>query len=615
LNELISTAVGRFAEAQQPSFAVVSEGRFAGLSEAYAQIEELREQIARMEDVCDDSLEAVRQQVLEETAEQRNELCQEYSKAKTAFDEAQVALSQALDEHGKGREEFLSSGEGRDVKDLLEGLENRARETAELLEEHDIHTECEIACQQTAKTTRVDVELAELLDHYRGSDAEKHDNWVLLDRQIEGLLTKPQDLLLSRKNVKTIYEKWGVEGGNKKIQELVGASRKAIRKEIEDEEFVQLVKGLSWQFYGGSVSQDAQNSKLVQALTRDISHLDASAKTAVYQAFEEHFGTEKSREEMYKFLDSYPQVKTYIESEVGEGVEEILGSQTGSFAARFDGIQETARDVRYQYIQTELSSVRFAAENVESEYGSAIRLDVKKRSALDGGTWVVDSFAEALNSSPNSTFAGRSNFHSWPSINFPEEQEIQKNGSMNASRLGEISTELKQLESTVRAFGIQSSNGQLHRALSDKIESLDEKRLKTPFGFIDRFFNRQKDRQIRELSALDEKLTDLEGEGGRIRCDQETLGYRSNQFTQERKRISESWNRLPEFIKDQLDTFKTPTSFESVTTKLNEIKEELWGEPGYTTPPEVIEAKAQLASAKQRQETLERLRNQPIQLA
>lgn len=598
---LVNQAVNSFEAVRTPSFTEVTDGEFVGLSEPYRQMQELEARLRQMQEFRDGSRDEVIAAVNEERKEAREPLYTAVRESLRQLEEAKKGLNQLLEQRNLDPEKFLASNEGRPVQVELNNFELVSKTCLKELETYDLQTAGLIDEQYQAKIKLVEATLEQLKNDYRGSDAQKHDNWVLLERERDDLLTKPTELF-SAKNVQTIYQRFGLEEGDTKIQELWAASREAIKQEIEAEQFGKVLEGFSWQFYDGRVAEEAKGSELVKALDKDMRGWDEPKREAVYEAFESYIRSQESREDTNSRLADLPNAKKYLESKVAEKVAEVLEQKSRYFQNVVESIEKEIFWGRKQCITSELDNTLYQRGQVEAEDGEALRLDEGKRQTQREGFASVQSVVESLQN-VSGKLEPRQYSSDAPVVILAEREEVASQMAQNRERIGEVDERIKGLSEDAKQLGIGTEGKGLKNAIVLEIESETKKLWRLPSRRITSFLNRRRNERIEKLTEVRDGLNEYDSERAEIVNGNTSLQNRLSEIQKEERTIREKLGNLPAFVK--LDVLRrNQTDLSEAFETLVALKQELWGEPGYTTPPALAQISTQVEVLKKREQQL-----------
>lgn len=111
-------------------------------------------------------------------------------------------------------------------------------------------------------------------------------------------------------------------------------------------------------------------------------------------------------------------------------------------------------------------------------------------------------------------------------------------------------------------------------------------------------------------------LSECEAERAKIDNGNTSLQYRLLEIQKQERTIQEKLGDLPPFVSRYLLS-RDQTDLSEVVKTFGALQQELWGEPPYTTPPELARASAQVEALQEREaqlRSLSRLDELPFRL-
>lgn len=612
IRNLIATSVAEFKKQEAPQFGVVSEGEFAGFSEDYRRIQEVEKvlrELSNPERGHDrDDLKKV---VTEERAEALEGLVQVRDSARNAVQEIHAGLvEQGL--NGIELDKYLNSSVGSGVNAALQERQDALEKADSDIESFNQETIQEITAKQGARFERIEAKLAQLRTDYEGSEAQQHDNRYLLDQHTAPLLAQP-DQLFTTETIERIYDVLGFDEGDRKIQELWQKSQGAFKERIEGEQFGEVVERCGRYFYyAGRVKQDCRNAAFVRAFEAATQDWNSEEKENAITTLEWR-GRVGDKVELVK---RFPEVSKVVEREATAKAEEVL---VKAGPALHERVSAQIESVRTKRIATEQKELRMEKFNIQDTYARELYNDELMTTTQECNPASLDRFTDVLSRSGGGLFTGGRFSGDEPGLVLLDKREVEQSlARLDGGLKGKNSKRdgiLRQVKGLLPAH-TRMDNPQA--AIERQISVVEEQKLKTPITFInkilDRTLNRAKIRKIQALGDVRDALSAVDGDIAEIKYTQNNEQYRLVGFQREEQSIRDAHNFLPPFIKSQLLSLER-ADFSQVAGKVQELKQELWGESPYTTPEEVKNVREEIRRADERLAELEKLAREKVRLS
>lgn len=383
LDELVDQGI----EESKPKFEVNEDG----LSVQGAEIKGIKSQIQQLESGQGEAFDAIQNEILQSRQESRMSL----ENQKTKLEGIQLQLLQMIEKaYNKLKEKDPKSTES--IKEFTEKARSKPQfgkaitdnedsllKVAKELQTFDQETENQVQTAIKKRLEELKGELTESQASYTETGAEENDKKVLLERQLEGQLTDPNNLF-SWDNMNQIFATYGLKEGRDRLQQLQEQSDKAREKAAHDEIQDEIVS----QMY---LHLDSRASSFQQELVDAIS-LDMQSQLAVLlQESEENSEEYNEIDKALQLSGEYriskiansgnPKLQELVfwhkvNLDGGKTTAEILGDNNNKNLAKYVA-KETNR--RYQEQKTEIANGKDGQGYLHS------KLDNERRVKIDSG--------------------------------------------------------------------------------------------------------------------------------------------------------------------------------------------------------------------------------------
>lgn len=161
-------------------------------------------------------------------------------------------------------DEFISSYPKLENK--VNQLNSNIEKNQEDIELFNTETEKIIDDARKEELDKLKENIKELESKYKGSEAEKYDNKIILDKELKSLIDNPKELF-SEKNVSNIYDIYGLEEGNDYINQLLEIIEQSKEELLKDSISKKLFRNTSDYVVGG---YKMEGEDVVEAISNDI---------------------------------------------------------------------------------------------------------------------------------------------------------------------------------------------------------------------------------------------------------------------------------------------------------------------------------------------------------
>jgi hypothetical protein len=260
LDELVDQGI----EESKPKFEVNEDG----LSVQGAEIKGIKSQIQQLESGQGEAFDAIQNEILQSRQESRISL----ENQKTKLEGIQLQLLQMIEKaYNKLKEKDPKSTES--IKEFTEKARSKPQfgeaitdnedsllKVAKELQTFDQETENQVQTAIQKRLEELKGELTESQASYTETGAEENDKKVLLERQLEGQLTDPNNLF-SQDNINQILATYGLKEGRDRLQQLREESNEAREQAARDEIRADIFS---------ATNRYRNNLELADALSSDI---------------------------------------------------------------------------------------------------------------------------------------------------------------------------------------------------------------------------------------------------------------------------------------------------------------------------------------------------------
>ncbi len=284
---------------------------------------------------------------------------------------------------GKLKSNSKYSAQATQIEDTISSIKSNIDTLTTQLSDFNTETQSQIAEAIQSQKDTLQTELSQAQKEYNGTEAEVFDTKILLERQLEGQLTDPNNLF-SRYNINQIFATYGLKEGRDRLQQLQEQSDKAreqaARNEIQDEIVSHMYLHLD-------SDQSSFQTELVDAISRDMQ----SQLELLLQESEENSEEYREINRALKSSGEYriseianssnPKLQELVfwykvNSAGGKTTAEILGDNNNKNLAQYVA-KETNR--KYQEQKTEIANGKDGQRYLHS------KLDKRRRGEIDSG--------------------------------------------------------------------------------------------------------------------------------------------------------------------------------------------------------------------------------------
>jgi hypothetical protein len=640
LDELVDQGI----EESKPKFEVNEDG----LSVQGAEIKGIKSQIQQLESGQGEAFDAIQNEILQSRQESRISL----ENQKTKLEGIQLQLLQMIEKaYNKLKEKDPKSTES--IKEFTEKARSQEKfgkaitdnedsllKVAKELQTFDQETENQVQAAIQKRLEDLQGELTESQASYTETGAEENDKKVLLERQLEGQLTDP-DNLFSDNNIEQIFATYGLKEGRDRLQQLQEQSDKAreqaARNEIQDEIVSQIHHHLD---SGRSLFQ----KELVDAISRDMQSqlevlLQESEKNSPeYSEINKAFTL--SGADRISYIANSRNAKLQelvfwykVNLEGGKTTAEILGDGKNNNLAKYVA-EETNRQYKEQeqkiqqgdldgqgYLHSKLDNKRRVEidSRIESQFNTVKTEEIDK---LKSEISVLESAEDYYSSDRQDKLMLAEKEALRPSdvsqFNGELEKALQsgqitfKQGDFNSvenipAKNAEINGQLDSLSNETKSL-IKNSD-QISPELRQRLQSLEiEQQRKAIQSEIDSISSRRRFKWFGIGKKKAESLTSLQNQVNASLIRQNEL---NTQFTQNQEqyqkilanisRLKELYNRLPQSIKASLNSLEN-SNFANINTTIETAMASI---QSYETPAELKAQRDKIAELQKQIEELE----------
>jgi hypothetical protein len=509
------------------------------------------------------------------------------------------------------------------IEDTISSIKSNIDTLTTQLSAFNTETQSQIA--EAIKVTKdtLQTELSQAQQEYTGTEAEAFDTKILLERQLEGQLTDPNNLF-SQDNINQIFATYGLKEGRDRLQQLREESTQA-REQVARNEIREDIFSYAYDY--------RNNPDLAQALSIDIqTKLESLPPSEGITRALSLNGTDKltylteSKDsqlnalafwfdrdtDIDQVLSEHPQFAQYVKSKTDEGyrqqqqkiTEGILGGRTylnseadnqlqQGIDSRIESQFNTAKTDEIDKLKSEISGLEYAEDYYSSDRQDKLMLAEKDALRPSDVSQFNGELEKALESG-QITFE-KGDFNSVENI-------PAKNTEIN-SQLGSLSNETKSL--------IKNSD-QISPELRQRLQSLEiEQQRKAIQSEIDSISSRRRFKWFGIGKKKAESLTSLQNQVNASLIRQNAL---KTQFTQNQEqyqkilanisRLKELYDKLPKSIQSRLNSLENP-NFDSMNTTIDNEVQEL---QNYETPAELKAQRDKIAELKEQIKNLEEIK-------
>ena len=158
------------------------------------------------------------------------------------------------------------SAQAIQIEVTINTIKSKIEQLTTQLSDFNTETQSQIAEAIKSKKDNLQTELSKAQQEYNRSEAEAFDKKVLLERQLEGQLTDPNNLF-NQDNIEQIFATYGLKEGRDRLQQLQEQSDKAREQAARDEIQDEIVSRIYHHLYSG---QSSFKPELVDAISLDM---------------------------------------------------------------------------------------------------------------------------------------------------------------------------------------------------------------------------------------------------------------------------------------------------------------------------------------------------------
>jgi hypothetical protein len=261
LDELVNQGI----EESKPSFEVNEDG----LSVKGAEIQGIKSQIQQLESGQGEAFDVIRNEILQSRQESRISLENKKTKLEGIQKQLLQVIQRAYDNlkaanlnSTESIEEFTEKARGQEkFGKAITDNESALAQVAQDLQTFDQETENQVQAAIQTRLEELDTQLTGAQASYAETGAEENDKKVLLEIELKGQLTDP-DNLFSDNNIEQIFATYGLKEGRDRLQQLRTESNEARERTARDEILADIMSNVNWAY--------TQVPELANALSADI---------------------------------------------------------------------------------------------------------------------------------------------------------------------------------------------------------------------------------------------------------------------------------------------------------------------------------------------------------
>jgi|688.fasta_scaffold00955_7 hypothetical protein len=532
------------------------------------------------------------------------------------------------------------SKQATQIEDTISSIKSNIDTLTTQLSYFNTETQSQIAEAIQSQKDTLQTELSQAQQEYNGSEAEAFDTKILLERQLEGQLTDPNNLF-SQDNINQIFATYGLKEGRDRLKQLQEQSDKAreqaARNEIQDEIVSHIHHHLD---SGRSLFQ----KELVDAISLDMQSqlevlLEESEKNSeeyreinrVLQSSGEYRISEIVNSQNPKLQELVFWYKVNLDD--GKTTAEILGDDKNNNLAQYVA-KETDRQFKEQeleikkgvldgqgYLHSRLDNKRRGEidSRIESQFNTAKTNEINKlNSEISGLESTTDYYSS--DSQDKLMLAEKEALRPYDVTQFNAElqKELEsgqitfEKGHFNSvenipARNAEINGQLDSLSNETKSL-IKNSD-QISPDLKQRLQNLEiEQQRQAIQGEIDSISSRRRFKWFGIGKKKAESLTSLLNQvnANLITQNQFKTQVAQNQEQYQKisvniSRLKELYNKLPNSIQLSLKSLEN-TSGGNISTTIDTAVQEL---QSYETPVELQAQRDKIAELQKQIKELE----------
>lgn len=250
-----------------------------GLSKQGETINELKQSLQILEE---NPSEEISTSITEGRYTELQNLTQNLEASKGKKEILNTKIKEAIDRLGMDLtiEDFISKNEK--LQEKVDIINADIEGNQSIVEAFDSETKQMIEDAQQEEINKIKENIKELESDYIGSEAEKYDNKIILDKKLQELLGNSKELF-SEDNVADIYKIYGLEDGNSYIQKLLESNDQS-KDEIMRDSITKKIFSYTSDYLYGDISQSSDNmneaiSNDIEDKLNELQELDPDSKT------------------------------------------------------------------------------------------------------------------------------------------------------------------------------------------------------------------------------------------------------------------------------------------------------------------------------------------------
>jgi hypothetical protein len=619
LNNLVTQRI----EESKPSFEVNEDG----LSVKGAEIQGIKSQIEQLESGQGEAFDAIQNEILQSRQESRINLENKKTKLEGIQKQLLQVIQRAYDNlkaanpnSTESIEEFTDKARSQEkFGKAITDNESALAQVSQDLQTFDQETKNQV---QTAIQTRLEDLQGELIEsqaNYAETGAEENDKKVLLEIELKGQLTDP-DNLFSDNNIEQIFATYGLKEGRDRLQQLRTESNEARERTARDEIRADIMSNVNWAYtklpeLANALSADIQtkleslqqsntgsetiNTALSLEGTAKLDYLTESKDSQLNAlAF-----WNNADADIDQVLSEYPQFAQYVAKETDKRYAE---QQTAIKEGRLGGRVYLNSESDKQLQQEIDSRIEYRTNRYKSESISNIRSEIsgivdnepfftqdKQDQLMVAGR---DQFGEiGLVTEANSFKAELSQFGT--GIVLSAEGSFEIAGENPISQNSELAQQKNTIESQVK----QSLAAEGYNI--NKIEDIDTI-LSNIQADIDKENNKILFKDKNKVTTLTVLKANIESQRQQYNQLQEQIDTNIRKFDEIRVNITELnslYKKLPQYIQNKLRVLQDK-SISNIAVTIDAAVQEL---QSYETPAELKAQRDKIAELQKQIEELE----------
>jgi hypothetical protein len=597
LDELVNQGI----EESKPEFEVNEDG----LSVKGAEIQGIKSQIQQLESGQGEAFDAIQNEILQSRQESRISL--ENTKTKLSgiqkkllqmIAEAYNKLKETDPNSTESIEEFTEKARSQEkFSKVITDNEDSLLQVAQNLQTFDQETENQVQAVIQTRLEELNTQLTESQANYTETGAEENDKKVLLEEQLEGQLTNP-DNLFNDNNIEQIFATYGLKEGSDRLQQLRIESNEAREQAARDKIRADIMSNINWKHtqvpeLANALSADIQtkleslppSEGITRALslngTDKLTYLTES-KDSQLNALAFWFDRDTDIDQV---LSEHPQFAQYVAKETDKRyAEQQIAIKEGRLGGRIYLNSESDKQLQQEIdSRIEDRTNRYKSEsisNIRSEISGIVDNEPfftqdKQDQLMVAGR---DQFGEiGLVTEANSFKAELSQFGT--GIVLSAEGSFEIAGENPISQNSELAQQKNTIESQVK----QSLAAEGYNI--NKIEDIEEI-LSTIQADIDKENNKILFKDKNKITNLTVLKTNIESQRQRYNQLQEQIDTNIRKFDEIRVNITELnslYKKLPQYIQNKLRVLQDKSN-SNIAVTIDAAVQEL---QSYETPVEL----------------------------